>query len=990
MIDSRTLSVSPSSSTETSKRRIRRSVVLFAIGVLCAVVLGAMPSVAAAGCVSTTLSQRLVDEQNSDTCGYGADVAIWGNTAIIGASFGNLSNISDAGNAYIYTRTTSSASWQLEATLPNPSASSQDQFGNAVAIEGNTAVVGSNAQVHIYVRSGTTWTLQQALAPGGAFGNDVGISGNTVVVGAKTYSSGSFTGSGRTYVYTRSGTTWSLQATLNPLIIVSGGNFGNSVSIWGDTVSIAQLNTLPGGGGSGLSRVYIYRRSGSVWSVEDELEPVSSYPGATRYAVDLFGFSMSLVGDTVVIGAPGDQLPTDPANTSYGSAFVFARSGSNWSQTAKLQPPDPRQGERLGRSVAQNGLGFAAVGGIGSLTKDRAIAFRTVSGAWVQQHALLRGGEPVLHELYGNSIALSGGSSGGTVLVAGFTGDNTTIGSVFSFATDSVGWMQTQILQEPLNTNDNFGNAVATATDYAVVGIVQDGRVGSNAGAAQVFYRNGGVWQRIATLTGPGESSAFGAAVAISADATTIAIGAPFDGSNNTGGVWVFTRLGSGLSATWPLEQIIRASDAQANDHFGASVSLRSSTILIGAPEDDNAEGTDAGAAYIFTRSGGVWGDQRKLAPAALEAGDKFGVSVAIMSSSRVVVGAFGDNTGALTNSGAAYLFDFQGTFGNAFWNVTQVFIPADVGAGDNFGYSLAVAGVNTVVVGSPLDDNTSGADAGAVYVFKASGIGASPSGWSQQTKLTRVGQNDDDRFGSAVAMSGSVLLVGAPFSDEEFNGFTDDGSVWLYLQVNNVWTLQYGFGLSDKRSGDRWGTSLAISSDAMLVGSPVRDTEAGVDAGRAVAYQYSVNPPPITSEPQPVVACRSTSSVSFTVGSAFPTFYTHRWYRNNMLVSDVPGHISGATTQTITIANPAAADAGTYVAEVSNPCGTSTSAGALLTICPADYNCSGAVTVQDIFDFLAGYFNGDAAADFNGSGVPVTVQDIFDFLAAYFAGCGG
>jgi hypothetical protein len=155
-----------------------------------------------------------------------------------------------------------------------------------------------------------------------------------------------------------------------------------------------------------------------------------------------------------------------------------------------------------------------------------------------------------------------------------------------------------------------------------------------------------------------------------------------------------------------------------------------------------------------------------------------------------------------------------------------------------------------------------------------------------------------------------------------------------------------------------------------------------------SVCWAMGLNPTIITP-PAPVqVAPGGTAMFSVVAAGATPR--TYQWRRAGVPVAN-SARISGATTPALTITNAQAADAGTYDVVVSTTiCGGTTSAGAVLTValpCAADFNNSGAATVQDIFDFLAAYFAGGAGSDFNHSG-SVTVQDIFDFLAAYFSGC--
>jgi hypothetical protein len=149
---------------------------------------------------------------------------------------------------------------------------------------------------------------------------------------------------------------------------------------------------------------------------------------------------------------------------------------------------------------------------------------------------------------------------------------------------------------------------------------------------------------------------------------------------------------------------------------------------------------------------------------------------------------------------------------------------------------------------------------------------------------------------------------------------------------------------------------------------------------------------PQITSAPAPQTPAIG-ATATFTVASTGHPLRTYQWRKNGLPIfnGDAGGRIAGAGTATLTILAAQASDAGLYDVVVSTGgCGCTTSTAAALAIasaCTADFNNSGTVTVQDIFDFLAAYFTGAPAADINNSGT-VTVQDIFDFLAAYFAGC--
>jgi hypothetical protein len=144
---------------------------------------------------------------------------------------------------------------------------------------------------------------------------------------------------------------------------------------------------------------------------------------------------------------------------------------------------------------------------------------------------------------------------------------------------------------------------------------------------------------------------------------------------------------------------------------------------------------------------------------------------------------------------------------------------------------------------------------------------------------------------------------------------------------------------------------------------------------------------PDVTSQPVSRISC-AVGSVSMTIAhSQADGPLTYRWTRGGLPVSDVPGRIGGSTTPTITFTRPASTDAGTYLCEIINGCGTTTTASAFLTVCRTEFSCDGVRSPADIFAFLSIYFAGDAAADFDGNGLRQP-SDIFAFLGAYFAGC--
>jgi uncharacterized repeat protein (TIGR01451 family) len=306
----------------------------------------------------------------------------------------------------------------------------------------------------------------------------------------------------------------------------------------------------------------------------------------------------------------------------------------------------------------------------------------------------------------------------------------------------------------------------------------------------------------------------FGASVAISGD--TAVVGADSDNfaGSRFGSAYVFVRSGS----TWTQQAKLTASDASAGDRFGWSVGISGDTVVVGAYLDDDA-GESSGSAYVFVRSGTGWTEQAKLTASDASAGDVFGLSVAI-SGDRVVVGAPEDNA-AGTGSGSAYVFVRSGPS----WAEQTKLTASDAAADDFFGTSVAISG-DTVMVGAYLDDDA-GSSSGSAYVYVRSG-----STWTQQTKLTASDAEAGDEFGISVAIVGDTIVVGA---NESF-GSSDPGSAYVYVRSGTSWTEQTKLTASDAAPFDVFGRSVAISDGTVVVGA-IRDDDAGTDSGSAYVY---------------------------------------------------------------------------------------------------------------------------------------------------------
>ena len=312
-----------------------------------------------------------------------------------------------------------------------------------------------------------------------------------------------------------------------------------------------------------------------------------------------------------------------------------------------------------------------------------------------------------------------------------------------------------------------------------------------------------------------------GSSVAISGE--TVVVGAPDDddaAGSRQGSAYVFVRSGG----VWSQQQKLLASDGAEEDRFGTSVAISGETVVVGAVSGQ-------GSAYVFARSGGVWSQQQKLVASDAAAGDRFGESVAISSEGSipaVVVGAPRDDFAA----GSAYVFARDG----GIWIQEAKLVASDPAADDLFGTSVAISG-ETVVVGAWNDDGAAGANQGSAYVFVSSGLA-----WIQQAKLEASDAAAGDIFGGSVAISGETIVVGASFDDG------DEGSAYVFARSGGVWSQQQKLEASDAAAGDQFGRSVAISGETIVVGARRDDGAAGADQGSA--YVFVADTPPADDPP--------------------------------------------------------------------------------------------------------------------------------------------
>jgi hypothetical protein len=356
---------------------------------------------------------------------------------------------------------------------------------------------------------------------------------------------------------------------------------------------------------------------------------------------------------------------------------------------------------------------------------------------------------------------------------------------------------------------DEFGASVAVSADgtTAVVGAYDDeDPSGTPVGSTYVFERADGTWNQRAKLVSEDgdEEDRFGSSVAVSADGTTILVGAPGDEDPNgdeSGSVYVFEPT----NGTWDQQAKLVPDDGDENDLFGLSVALSDDgkSALVGAYDE-----LDSGSAYIFSHSGENWRQEAKLTPEESVPGDNFGSSVALSADgTTAIVGRFENITDSLDSYFAVQVFERAG----GTWSRQTEIVPDNSKNKNAFGHSVALSGDGTTaLIGSNSNNNPNGTGAGLVYVFTQSG-----NTWLQSTKLLSEDGDEDDLFGSSIGVSadGTTAVIGAR-GDEDPNG-TGAGSAYLFKQSNGNWNQQRKLVPDDGGESDEFGGSVSVSADS-------------------------------------------------------------------------------------------------------------------------------------------------------------------------------
>ncbi|MHC4975773.1 MAG: hypothetical protein ACYTF7_04100 [Planctomycetota bacterium] len=392
------------------------------------------------------------------------------------------------------------------------------RFSRALIVVG--ALVLGSVSSHAQFEQKLVPSNEADINADGAAGYSVAVDGDTAVLGSP--GDGALAGaSGSVYVFVRVGGVWSEEALISPPAPADDAEFGFDVDIDGDTLIVGAPGDELGFGG-----VYVYTRAGGVWTLEQHVQQ----SGADKELGDRFGASVSISGDSAIVGAPENS--TNPSS-HVGGAYVFVRSGSVWSEQQKLTPSDASVDTRFGTCVAIDG--DTAL--VGDSATDSAYVFTRAGAAWSERTKLVPSGGGLSGDLYGAAVDL------------------------------------------------DAGTAIVGAPSYGAHGV----------GGAFVFVGSGASWSEQQAL-GASDGEGFDAfGIDVDLDGHIAMIGTDSGVFLDVGKAYAFERC----VETWSEKEIFLSTDGAFGDQFGRGVGVSGLNGVVGAPGHDLTN-ADIGAGYVY------------------------------------------------------------------------------------------------------------------------------------------------------------------------------------------------------------------------------------------------------------------------------------------------------------------------------------------------------------------------------------------------------
>ncbi|MDZ4814430.1 MAG: hypothetical protein SGI99_17740 [Pseudomonadota bacterium] len=746
---------------------------------------------------------------------FGSAIALDGDTLAVGALGGWNELGEPTGAVYIYSRVGNE--WVRQTKLLAPDARSYDLFGAQLALEGDTLVVGApdysraplfyQGAAYVFVRDASGWHYQQTLLEStpqrdGHFGAAIALKQNTLAISSNFRELGSVPDAGAVYLFGRSGNQWQVQQEITAPVPVQNGQFGSSLLLLDNDLFVGA-----NGEGFQAGAAYVFARVNKVWMPRQRLVPLVSG------TLDLFGTQIAGNANRVLISSPAHL----GGGSEPGKVIEWQRVAGQWIQGQTLMGtivPDLKNfglclDYRDGRWLIGSTLMIPApsIVGVelfeykdvaGTLTGTRQISFPVADNDGYGLRSLTSSVDQVLlglpssfafpHVSAGevriyNEVAQ--GADAQLTLNNGSTATGENFGAAIavnsewllvgtpyerrqSAAAGTVfAYPRATLDQGPplaLSANDAapgdyFGSALAWSNGIFVIGAP------GNAGAVYHFVLVGFNWTQTAKWPAPpsAQRSSFGRVIA--ADANRVVVGAENEnipGGTGSGVAYVYERS----ATSWQAPVRLQVSDAATESGIGKAVAIDQDTIVLGAVpfiiEDPfGAPGLGEGAAYVFVRTAQGWTEQAKLLrpPSAVAIG-QFGAAVAVLGDT-LFVGA--------PRMQQVHIFQRQGDA----WSWVEM-LSAPPGATNGFGSKLSVTN-GQLWVGAETDLRGD-YQSGSLHRFHVR-----DGQWRLQQSFAPGGQPQYSQYATSFAAVGNALYVGAPGTQGYLPSVYQAGAVFVH-----------------------------------------------------------------------------------------------------------------------------------------------------------------------------------------------------------------
>lgn len=758
----------------------------------------------------------------------------------------------------------------------------RSRLGETMVIEGDRAFVSAahaNGHGVVFVFAldeNGSWVKESYIEPPDGksddrFGEAISVYGNTMAIGTSQHSATDSSCDGAVYIFEEQNQQWSLLQKIVPVDECGSSNifFSAGLHLDGNHLMVGQ----PYSGDNASGAVLVYKKSSNGWIFEDKLEPQQPSDYQT------FGNSISVSGNWMLIGSVA-HLPT--VASDYGSAYFFAYENGQWVEKQRVSGnPNNSLYDQYGQSVALSDS--RAFIGVPSDDMDSGPAAGSVrvleleNGSWVEKDKLAAvhpniGG----YDYFGISLDVSGDyvligspNSGASLLSTGYRSSG--VAYLYLYTDQGLQTTEVYVPTGQITSLDDFASSVALHSNYVMAEKLSDNDQGNDAGAVYSYqYGTENSLKQKVTVDGVGYDF-FGDAMEIYENMALVgAKGADINGTWDAGMVYVFEYDGS----QWQKHSEIFASNPERFANFGSSISVSGNTVMIGAPVVKISGATvdsdiTRGAVYVFEYDGANWQQVDKIEPSALNSQIHFGSKISL-NGDRAVISATASSVATSNILSSVFVFERE----NGVW-VEKQQIP-DPSVGENiFGHSLQLVG-DDILIGAPFDGD-SHLFGGAIYVYSKIndswtvsdkllppeqeelslsifGINISALG-DKFVTYSRVGnslignksaihfyektgdhwgeiqrvESNLESFGNGLAMLGDMTLTSC-----STGGFLN---LCIYRQENGQW-VEKRVIKKVKTERERFGAAIQIMDNQLLVSNPISSSE-GVESG--VVYTYKM-----------------------------------------------------------------------------------------------------------------------------------------------------